>query len=345
MENRRDEVGRLVGGELSEDDLRLEVDLRPRRLEHFVGQERVVGNLSVYLEAARRRGKPLDHVLLAGPPGLGKTSLAYIIAEELGSRVRTISGPAVDRSAELAAILSHLEPGEVLFIDEIHRLGSAVEEVLYPAMEDASVDMTLGQGAGARTVRMELPPFTLVGATTRSGLLTAPLRDRFGIQERLGFYSEVELMEILRRAAMRLDVDLDADASREVASRSRGTPRVALRLLRRLRDFADVEGGGKVSLSLSRDALSRLGVDELGLDELDRRLLRTLIEHYAGGPAGLNTLAASLGEESDTLEEVSEPFLIQIGFIERTPRGRVATLRAREHLDLGPTGPAGLFER
>ncbi len=334
---------RLVSPAVTVEDRVHEASLRPSRIDEFVGQAQVTDNLKVYLEAARRRGRPLDHVLLAGPPGLGKTSLAHIIAAEMGAGLKQTAGPALERAGDLAALLTHLERGDILFIDEIHRLGPVVEEVLYPAMEDFSLDLTVGQGPGARSVRIELPPYTLVGATTRAGLLSGPLRNRFGITERLDFYPPKDLAEILERAAPKLGAAVEREAASEVASRARGTPRVALRLLRRLRDFADVQGDGRITAALAREALVRLGVDELGLDALDRRLLSVILEHHGGGPVGVNTIAAALGEEPDTLEEVSEPFLIQIGFLERTPRGRMATERARQHVGVPRAGGPTLF--
>lgn len=333
----------LVNPCRGEEDLRHEAALRPQLLAEFIGQNHLTANLSVYIEAARRRGRPLDHVLLAGPPGLGKTSLAHVIAREMAGRLRPTSGPAIERPGDLAALLTNLEPADVLFIDEIHRLGTTAEEVLYPAMEDFSLDLTVGQGPGSRSVRLDLPPFTLVGATTRSGLLSAPLRDRFGIIERLDFYPPADLAEILARAGKRLATDLPAEAALEIAGRSRGTPRVALRLLRRLRDFAEVQSGGSITLPLAREALERLGVDPLGLDALDRRLLQVILDNHGGGPVGLTTLAATLGEEPDTLEEVAEPFLLQIGFLERTPRGRCATEKARRHFQYPPRSGRTLF--
>ena len=335
---------RVVGSLGSTDDFQHESNLRPERLADFVGQQAVAENLRVYIEAARRRGRSLDHILFSGPPGLGKTSLAHVVAEEMGVHFRGTSGPAIERTGDLAALLSQIEPGEVLFIDEIHRLGTVVEEVLYPAMEDFELDLMMGQGPAARAIRMALPPFTLIGATTRSGLLSAPFRDRFGIIERLDFYPPKDLEHILARAADRLQVELDSAAATEIGSRSRGTPRVALRLLRRIRDFADVDASGQITFDVAKTALGRLGVDELGLDALDRRLLEVIIEHYGGGPVGLGTLSASLGEEQDTLEEVCEPYLIQIGFLERTPRGRVATPHAARHLGRDLPGRASLFE-
>jgi holliday junction DNA helicase RuvB len=318
--------------------------LRPKRLDDFVNQEQVTRQLSVFIEAARRRGEPLDHVLLAGPPGLGKTSLAHIIAAEMGAELVQTAGPALERKADVAAFLTALEPGAVFFIDEIHRLGRAIEETLYPAMEDRRLPVVLGQGAGARTVTLDLPPFTLVGATTRTGLLTTPLRDRFGVCHRLEHYDAEHLARIVARSARILDVEIEDGGQRAIAERSRGTPRVANRLLRRVRDFADVRGAGVVTADVAREALGMLEVDEAGLDRHDRTLLDTIGRKFSGGPVGLSTLAASLDEETDTVEDVYEPYLLQMGLIKRTPRGRVLTPRGFEHLGLEmPDHAASLF--
>lgn len=305
-----------------------ERSLRPRSFSEFVGQNNVVSNLRVYVFAAIKRREPLDHVLLHGPAGLGKTTLAMIIAREMGARLRVTSGPAVERPGDLASILSTLEKGDVLFIDEIHRLHHSVEEVLYPAMEDFSLDIVVGKGAGARDIRIKLAPFTLIGATTRYARLTSPLRSRFGIIERIDFYPEDEMKEIIERSCRILGIEIDDDARDEIAARSRGTPRIANRLLRRIRDFAEVEGDGKITGKIARDALERLRIDQYGLDETERRILRILIEDFGGGPVGLKTLAAAIKEEGETIEEVHEPYLIQKGFLARTPRGRVATEKA-----------------
>ena len=318
--------------------------LRPPKLEDFINQVQVTEQLGIFIEAARRRGEPLDHVLLAGPPGLGKTSLAYIIAAELSVPMVQTAGPALERKADIAAFLTSLEPGSVFFIDEIHRLGRAVEETLYPAMEDRSLPVVLGQGAGARTVTLDLPPFTLVGATTRSGLLTTPLRDRFGVSHRLEHYDATDLRQIVLRSAGILGIDVSPDGAEEIASRARGTPRVANRLLRRVRDFAEVKDRGKIDAELASDALEMLEVDRAGLDRHDRQLLQLMASKFGGGPVGLSTLAVAIGEEADTIEDVFEPYLLQQGLVKRTPRGRVLTERAYEHLGLPvPEGMASLF--
>lgn len=323
---------RIITTDATEADVNLESGLRPQKLEDYIGQKKTKENLKVYIEAAKLRGDALDHVLFYGPPGLGKTTLAGIIANEMGSHLKVTSGPAIEKPGEMAAILNNLEEGDVLFVDEIHRLNRQVEEVLYPAMEDFAIDIMIGKGATARSIRLDLPKFTLVGATTRAGMLTAPLRDRFGVIHHLEFYTEEELKSIIIRSASVFDVDIDDAGASEMAKRSRGTPRLANRLLKRVRDFAQIRYDGVITEEVAKDALDLLGVDTYGLDQTDRMILDTILVKFQGGPVGLDTLAASIGEDSGTIEDVYEPYLLKNGFVNRTPRGRVATEKAGRHL-------------
>ncbi|RKQ37897.1 Holliday junction branch migration DNA helicase RuvB [Oceanobacillus halophilus] len=325
---------RMVTGEIQDDDISMEQSLRPTNLNQYIGQDKAKENLKIFIQAAKMREEPLDHVLLYGPPGLGKTTLAAIIANEMGVQFRSTSGPAIERAGDLAAILSSLEPGDVLFIDEIHRLPRTVEEVLYPAMEDFFLDIVIGSGPSARSVRIDLPPFTLVGATTRAGLLSAPLRDRFGVLSRLEFYETKDLCSIVERTAEIFQTSITKEAALEVARRSRGTPRIANRLLKRIRDISQVKGEEEISLATSDEALKMLQVDDVGLDHTDHKLLQGIIEGFNGGPVGLDTIAATIGEESQTIEDVYEPYLLQIGFIQRTSRGRVVTQKAYQHFGM-----------
>ena len=333
---------RVVSAAPGDDDAQFEAGLRPRRLDDYIGQDRVRENLEVSIAAARQRGEPLDHILLWGPPGLGKTTLAYVIANEMGAPIRTTSGPVIEKPGDLAGMLSGLQQGEVLFIDEIHRMPATIEEILYPAMEDFELDIVIGQGPGARSVKVPVERFTLIGATTRAGLLTAPLRARFGINHRLDFYTVSDIDEIVRRSARILNAPIDDAASLEIARRSRGTPRIANRLLHRVRDYAQVRADGRITVEVTTATMKMLDIDAQGFDEIDRRILDTIMDKFDGGPVGVNTLAAALSEEPDALEDIHEPYLLQAGFLDRTPRGRVATARAYEYF--GRTAPRrGLF--
>ncbi|MED1204766.1 Holliday junction branch migration DNA helicase RuvB [Heyndrickxia acidicola] len=330
---------RVLSSEANGQDLSFEQSLRPQNLSQYIGQDKVKHNLGVFIQAAKQRFETLDHVLLYGPPGLGKTTLAAVIANEMGVNFRTTSGPAIERPGDLAAILTALEPGDVLFIDEIHRLPRSIEEVLYPAMEDFCLDIVIGKGPGARSVRLDLPPFTLVGATTRAGAISAPLRDRFGVLSRLEYYNEEQLTNIVVRTSEILETSIDHEGAVEIARRSRGTPRIANRLLRRVRDFAQVQGDGNITKAVSDHALGLLQVDRLGLDHIDHKLLKGIIEKFRGGPVGIETIAASIGEESETIEDVYEPYLLQIGFLQRTPRGRIVTPLVYEHFNMEVPSP------
>jgi Holliday junction DNA helicase RuvB len=341
-EKRMDAEDRLINADVLGDEISIDLNLRPGSLDEFIGQDKIRANLKIFIQAARQRKEPLDHILFCGPPGLGKTTLAHIISSELKVNIRTTSGPVLERPGDLAAILTNLSDMDILFIDEIHRLPRIVEEVLYPAMEDFQLDINIGQGPNARTLKLNLPKFTLIGATTRTGLLTSPLRDRFGIIDRLHYYGTEELRKIVLRSSDIMKTGIEDDAALEIARRSRGTPRIANRLLKRIRDFAQVIGTGKIDLDIARRSLHALDVDERGLDDMDRRLLLTIMEKFSGGPVGVETLAASLREDKETIEDVYEPYLMQEGFLERTPRGRLVTRHAYGHL--GKNVPHGLFQ-
>ncbi|RGX54899.1 MULTISPECIES: Holliday junction branch migration DNA helicase RuvB [Anaerotruncus] len=345
FDNEMDFENRIVTPDYSAQDSDAELSLRPKTLNEYIGQEKVKENMNIFIQAAKKREEPLDHVLLYGPPGLGKTTLSGIIANEMQVNIRVTSGPAIEKPGDLAALLTNLAPNDILFIDEIHRLSRSVEEVLYPAMEDYALDIIIGKGPSARSIRIDLPHFTLIGATTRAGQLTAPLRDRFGVIQRLELYSNEELCTIIRRSAEILGIQVEESGAYELARRSRGTPRIANRLLKRVRDFAQVMGNGIITAEIADIALNRLEIDKLGLDNIDRRVLTTIIRNYGGGPVGLDTLAAAIGEESVTLEDVVEPFLMQLGFLSRTPRGRCATLPAYQHLGLRPPKDAAVLEQ
>ncbi|WP_369936931.1 Holliday junction branch migration DNA helicase RuvB [Xanthomonas tesorieronis] len=338
-------MDRIIASSATREDDAVEASIRPKRLADYLGQQPVREQLSIYIEAAKARGEAMDHVLIFGPPGLGKTTLSHVIANELGVNLRVTSGPVIEKAGDLAALLTNLQAHDVLFVDEIHRLSPVVEEVLYPAMEDFQIDIMIGEGPAARSIKIDLPPFTLIGATTRAGLLTAPLRDRFGIVQRLAFYTPEELGRIVRRSAAILGIACDADGCAEIARRARGTPRIANRLLRRVRDFAQVRAGGLIDLEVAQAAMQMLGVDPEGFDDLDRRLLHTIIDYFDGGPVGVESLAASLSEERGTLEDVIEPYLIQQGYLIRTARGRMATNKAYLHLGLQPKRDSGLGMR
>ena len=336
MKNNDDE--RLIGKTIQEEDIVLDFNLRPRNFDEYIGQEKVKENLSIFIQAAKKRGEALDHSLFHGPPGIGKTSLAYIIAREMGANIKTTAGPAIERAGDLAAILTNLQCHDILFIDEIHRLNHTVEEILYPAMEEFKLDLIIGQGPSARTIRIDLPRFTLIGATTRAGLLTSPLRDRFGVICRLEFYKPEHLCQIVKRSASILTVPISEEGALEIARRSRGTPRIVNRLLKRVRDYAQIKADGVINKEVADEALKALEVDDKGFDKMDRKLLLTIIQKFKGGPVGVETLSASINEERDTIEEVYEPYLIQEGYLHRTPRGRVATKLAYNHFNIKPTG-------